>query len=127
MTDYKQRASDYSEWPRFRVKDLAQILYTEHDYGIKELETEFERTMTTYYLPEWIKTDRAELIRARKQRVIKNRRALARKAKKKPVKLNKAEKVKVKAMSNKIRKFDIKSVKINIKQCPVNLWLMGGL
>ena len=110
----------------YKLNDEARDLYVNHNWSIKELENKYNQRMTDFVIPQSLRLDRTERLRARKQREIKNRRALARKAKKKPVKLNKAEKVKVKAMSNKIRAFDIKSMKINIKQCPVNLWLMGG-
>jgi len=104
MIDYQQR-------------DQARDLYTDHDYSLKELEIKFNCKISDYIIQPWRREAKAESKRLM---------AIEAKDKKKAeaLRLSKAEIVKFKAMSHKTRQFDLKSVVINIKQCPINAYLM---
>jgi len=115
-------------------------LYLSEEYSLKELEIKFNKRMTYYDIPRTVREERAEKVyaleRHQREQEIKrekkkeyNRRYQAKRKKRIDKQVQKEakqkkHKTKVKAMSNKLRQFSIESVKINIKQCPVNNWLM---
>jgi len=113
----------------YKERDEARRLYQKEGWSLKELEVKFGQKMTDYVIPQYLRTAREERIRARKQRVINNRRMIAaeKKRREKYFRLNKADAVQMNNMSERIRQFDLKSVKINIKQCNINKFLMGKL
>ena len=115
-------------------------MYLSEEYSLKELEIKFNKRMTYYDIPRTVREERAEKVyaleRHQREQEIKrekkkeyNRRYQAKRKKRIDKQVQKEakqkkHKTKVKAMSNKLRQFSIESVKINIKQCPVNNWLM---
>lgn len=129
---------DYSKWTRYRVKDKARLLFVEHDYSIKELENKFNRKMSVYYIPQWMRDKKEAHQIAKQQREAKalalsqkirrqREEALKLEEKERRYRLRKNEVKKVKAISKKIREFDLVSVTKNIKRCPVNHFNMRSL
>jgi len=111
----------------YKQRDQARALYTDNDYSINELEIKFNQKMSDFVIQPWrIRQKEAHQI-AKQQREAKAlalSQALKLEEKERRYKLRKNEVKKVKAISKKIRQFDLKSVVINIKQCPVNRYLM---
>lgn len=129
---------DYSKWSRYRVKDKARLLFVEHDYSIKELENKFNRKMSVYYIPQWMRDKKEAHQIAKQQREAKalalsqkirrqREKALRLEEKERRYRLRKNEVKKVKAISKKIREFDLVSVAKNIKRCPANQFNMRSL
>jgi len=103
----------------YQQRDQARDLYTNHDWSLNELKVKYGCNISERIIPMWMQRARAD--RLRKTSIEK---AKAKKKADKLVRLNRKEAKQVKAISNKIRKFDLKSVTINIKQCPINRYLM---
>ena len=61
----------------WRERDEARKLYVEQDWSIRELENKYNRTMTDVWIPQWMREDRVEKERARKQRITNTKRKLA--------------------------------------------------
>jgi len=130
----------------YKQRDQARALYTDNDYSINELEIKFNQKMSDFVIQPWrkmsdfviqpwrirqkeahqiAKQQREAKALALSQKIRRQReKALKLEEKERRYKLRKNEVKKVKAISKKIRQFDLKSVVINIKQCPVNRYLM---
>lgn len=60
----------------YKQRDEARRLFTEENWSIAELENKYKCKMSTYIIPNWMREDRAEKERARKQRITNNKRKL---------------------------------------------------
>ena len=94
--------------------------------------------MSVYYIPQWMRDKKEAHQIAKQQREAKalalsqkirrqREEALKLEEKERRYRLRKNEVKKVKAISKKIREFDLVSVTKNIKRCPVNHFNMRSL
>lgn len=122
--------------PRYKFRDLSRDLYLNHDWSIAEIENKYQRKVTAYDIPQWMRDKKNEVELLRSKREEKNKRLSeayyrrynadkSLRERERARKLSKAEARKVRSIAHKIQMDNVKQKVEVIKQCPANSWLMG--
>jgi len=112
----------------YKLKDEARRLYLDEKWSIMELQNKFGCTMSTAWIPEYFRNDRAERLRAKRVRHAKvmNKASQDAKRKARERKLTQAEKVVFIKHSTKHGQHNAVSQLKQHLECPANKWLMRG-